>query len=159
MRIQVVSVLKKVGLLCAIVLATVVASAQAQTLGSRVSAHIPFDFSIGDKKLPSGKYSVGRARQNSDDLVLSVEDKGGRSQALRTSMAVVSLNTTSRAKLVFHRYGDQYFLYQVWAAGATSGRQFPKSRSEREVLQNLGTVGKTDPKVTVDTVTIAGDLR
>jgi hypothetical protein len=74
-------------------------------------------------------------------------------------MAVVSLNTTSRAKLVFHRYGDQYFLYQVWAAGATSGRQFPKSRSEREVLQNLGTVGKTDPKVTVDTVTIAGDLR
>ena len=159
MRIQVVSVLKKVGLLCAIVLATVVASAQAQTLGSRVSAHIPFDFSIGDKKLPSGKYSVGRARQNSDDLVLSVEDEGGRSQALRTSMAVVSLNTTSRAKLVFHRYGDQYFLYQIWPAGATTGRQFLKSHSEREILQTLASVRQADPKMLVDTVTITGDLR
>jgi hypothetical protein len=157
MKTQLVNVLKKVSLLCAILLVTVVASAQGQTLASRVSAQIPFDFSIGEKKLPSGKYSVGRLRQNSDDVVISVEDQGGRSKALRTSIPVVNANMTERAKLVFHRYGDQYFLYQVWPAGATTGRQFLRSRSEREVRENLAantSVGKTP-----ETVTITGVLQ
>ena len=157
MKIQLVNVLKKVSLLCAILLVTVVASAQGQTLGSRVTAQIPFEFSIGDKKLPSGKYSVGRLRQNSDDVVISVEDQGGRSRALRTSIPVVDANITAKAKLVFHRYGDQYFLYQVWPAGATTGRQFLKSRSERELRENLAantSVGKTP-----ETVTITGVLQ
>jgi len=55
MKLQLVNVLKKVSLLCAILLATVVVSAQAQTLGHRVNAQIPFDVSIGDQQLPSGK--------------------------------------------------------------------------------------------------------
>jgi hypothetical protein len=157
MNIQLVNVLKKVSLLSAILLVTVVASAQGQTLGSRLKVDIPFDFQIGETKLPSGEYSVGRARQNSDDVVLSVEDHSGRSKALRTSMPVVTDKITENGKLVFHRYGDQYFLYQVWPAGATNGRQFPKSRGEREILQTLAanhSVGKTDPKMPVDTVII-----
>ena len=150
-------IFKKVSLLCAILLVTVVASAQGQTLGSRVSAHIPFDFSIGDKKLPSGKYSVGRARLNADDVVISIEDHGGRSKALRTSIPVITRDATSKGKLVFHRYGDQYFLYQVWPAGGTTGRQLPKSRSEREIQENLAAnraVGQT-----VETVTITDVLQ
>ena len=159
MKIQLVNVLKKASLLCAILLVTVIASAEGQTLGPRVRVNIPFDFSIGETKLPSGKYSVGRARQNSDDVVISVEDERGRAKALRMSMPVLARDTTSKAKLVFHRYGDQYFLYQIWPAGATTGRQFLKSHSEREILQTLASVGQTDPKMSVDTVTITGDLR
>jgi hypothetical protein len=137
----------------------VVASAQGQTLGSRVRVNIPFDFHIGETKLASGKYSVGRARQNSDDVVMSVEDERGRAKAMRMSMPVLTRDATSKAKLVFHRYGDQYFLYQIWPAGATTGRQFLKSHSEREILQTLASVGQADPKMLVDTVTITGDLR
>jgi hypothetical protein len=155
MKLQLVSVLKKVSLLCAILLVTVVASAQGQTLGTRITANIPFDFSIGDKKLPSGKYSIGRIRQNSDDLVLSIEDQGGRSKAIRTSIPVLTRDITSKGKLVFHRYGDQYFLYQVWPAGAATGRQFLKSRSEREVQENLAanrSIGKAVEIVTITAV-------
>ena len=154
---KLVNVLKKVSLLCAILLVTVVASAQGQTLGSRVKANIPFDFSIGDKKLPSGEYSVGRVRPNFDDVVLSIEDQGGRSKAIRTSIPVITRDITSKGKLVFHRYGDQYFLYQVWPAGATTGRQFVRSRSEREIQENVvanRSVGKT-----VETVTITAVLQ
>jgi hypothetical protein len=156
MNIQLVNVLKKVSLLCAILLVTVVASAQGQTLGSRVSAHIPFDFSIGDKKLPSGKYSVGRARYNSDDVVISVEDESGRSKAIRTSIPVLTRDITSKAKLVFHRYGDQYFLYQVWPAGASTGRQFLRSRTEREVRENLAANRSVG---TAETVTVTAVLQ
>lgn len=155
MKLQLVNILKKVSLLSAILLVTVVASAQGQTLASRVTAHIPFDFSIGDKKLPSGKYSVGRVRQNSDDVVISVQDQGGRSKAIRTSIPVVRRDITSKARLVFHRYGDQYFLYQVWPAGGATGRQFVRSRSEREVRQSLAanrSVGKMAETVTITAV-------
>ena len=154
------NVLKKVSLLCAILLLTVVASVQGQSLENRVRAQVPFDFSIGDKKLPSGKYSIGRAGQNSNDLVLSIDDEDGRSKALRMSIPVVTGNPARRTTLVFHRYGDQYFLYQVWHAGETTGRQFLKSRSEREAQETLAanpTVGKTN--VPVDTVTITGVLQ
>ena len=147
MKLQLVNVLKKVGLLCAILLATLVTSAQAQSPSNRLTAQIPFDFSIGDQKLPSGKYSVGRLRQYSDDAVLSIDDEKGHSKAIRTSIPVRNLDLNENAKLVFHRYGDQYFLYQVWPAGTTTGRQFPKSRSEREAQRDLATspaVGKTN---------------
>ena len=156
MKLQLVNVLKKVGLLCAILLATVVTSAQAQSPSNRVTAQIPFDFSIGDRKLPSGKYSVGRVRANSDDAVLSIDDEKGYSKGVHTSIPVRNLDLTEDAKLVFHRYGDQYFLYQVWPAGSTSGRQFPKSRSEREAQQNPTSpaVGKMSDDIHVEIVKV-----
>jgi len=157
MKKQFVNVLKRVSLLCAILLATVIASAQGQTLGYRIKANIPFDFTIGNKKLPSGKYSLGRARQFSDDALISVEDEDGRSKLIGTSMPVLTGDVTREPMLVFHRYGDQYFLYQVWPAGATTGRQFPKSRSEREVEENVvanPSVGNMTAKLV--TVTITG---
>lgn len=157
MKLQLVNVLKRAGLLCAILLATFVTAAQAQSPSHRVTAQIPFDFSIGDKKLPSGKYSIGRIRQNFDDMVLSIDDEDGYSKAVRTSFPVRSLDLSDNAKLVFHRYGDQYFLYQVWPAGTTTGRQFPKSRSERDAQYNLATspaIGKITEDTTVKIVKI-----
>jgi hypothetical protein len=46
-------------------------------------------------------------------------------------------------KLVFNRYGDQYFLSKIWAASSDSGRELPKSRLEREVAQRLSEGGTT----------------
>lgn len=36
----------------------------------------------------------------------------------------------------FHKYGDQYFLSQVWTIGGNSGRELPMPRVEREVEKN-----------------------
>ena len=154
MKLQVINVLKKVGPLGAILLATFVTSAQAQSSGNRVTAQIPFDFSIGDRKLPAGRYSVGRIRQNSDDIVVSVDDENGRSKAIRTSIPVRQVDPNEHAKLVFHRYGDQYFLYQVWPAASTTGRQFPKSRTEREVARANPSVGKMNGDIHLDIVKV-----
>lgn len=154
MKLQLVNTLKKAGLLSAILLATFVVSAQAQSPSNRVTARIPFDFSIGDKKLPSGKYSIGRIRQNSDDIVQSIDDKDGHSKAIHTSIPVRNLDLTNNAKLVFHRYGDQYFLYQVWPAGTTTGRQFPASRTERDAQRNTETVGKMSGDIQIEIVKV-----
>lgn len=154
MKLQLVNILKKAGLLCAILLATLVVSAQAQSPSNRITAQIPFDFSIGDKKLPSGKYSVGRLRQNADDIVQTIDGEDGHSKAIHTSIPVRNLDLTENAKLVFHRYGDQYFLYQVWPAGTTTGRQFPASRSEREARNANPTVGKVPGDIQLEIVKV-----
>ena len=161
MKIKLFNLVTKIGLLSAIVLATAVVSTQAQSLEYRITANVPFDFSIAGKKLPAGKYSIGRARINSDDSVLSVLDGDGHAKEMRTSIPVSTLTAKNNATLIFHRYGDQYFLYQVWSAGGTTGRQFPKSSAEREILRSLAAdaAGKTAQKTPVETVTVAGVLQ
>jgi len=39
-----------------------------------------------------------------------------------------------QARLVFNRYGDQYFLAQVWTQSDITGLEIPRSRSERTLL-------------------------
>jgi len=137
MKKKVTKVFASTGLLAALLLISVATSTRAQSLEYRIRANIPFDFSVSDTKLTAGKYSFGRAIQTSDDTVLSVNDLSGSSRSLSTSMPVESWHTTAKARLVFHRYGDQYFLFQVWPASATTGRQFTKSRAERQLLGNV----------------------
>jgi hypothetical protein len=162
MKIKLVNVLTKISLLSAMVFLTAVTSAQGQSLANRIRANIPFDFSVADKTLPSGKYSIGRARRDSDDSILSIADVDGRSKAIRTSIPVETWPAKDKTTLVFHRYGDQYFLFQVWPAGETTGRQFLKSHSERETQRNLAansSPGKMAMKEAVETVTIVGVLQ
>jgi hypothetical protein len=38
--------------------------------------------------------------------------------------------------LVFQRLGDNYFLYQVWTAGNSLGREFPMSKTQVQLAKN-----------------------
>jgi hypothetical protein len=47
-----------------------------------------------------------------------------------------SAATPEVSKLVFHRYGSQYFLAQVWTEGNNRGQELPKSGRESEVAMD-----------------------
>jgi hypothetical protein len=158
MKTHLINLLSKVTLLSAMVLLTSVASAQGQSLAYRVKVNIPFDFTVGEKKLPAGEYSIGRASQRSEDIVISINNLEGRTKAIRLTNATLTTHAKKRSELVFHLYGDQHFLYQVWPAGATMGRQFPESRSERAQRQLANKTGVAE-NVKRKTVTIAGILQ
>ena len=148
----------KLTLLSAMMILASVATTQAQSLSDRVRFDIPFDFTFGDKQLSAGKYSVGRAMPSSGDTMLSIIDYDGHSKAIALSNAAVRTRTKTKASLVFHRYGEQYFLVQVWPAGATVGRQFPESKQERAVQRQLTGVpaaSKVAQKEKFDTVIVA----
>src|SRR5215470_1940466 len=57
------------GLLAVVMIITAGASAKAQSLDYRLTANIPFDFSVADKKLPAGEYWISRAQQNQGDTI------------------------------------------------------------------------------------------
>ena len=132
-------------------------SAQAQTLQYRLTADIPFEFSVSDQKLPAGKYWVSRAQEASGDTVLQIKSTDGQLIATRFSIPIVTINPKKRGYLVFHKYGDQYFLSQVWPAGGGTGRVFPKTNAERELERDArsNVVGAVKaPKAEVVTVAL-----
>ena len=106
------------------------ASAHGQSLSAHIRARIPFDFVVGNKKLPAGEYFLGNA-QNTSDLVLAISSRDGVANTLTVPVQIAT--PTDTAKLIFHRYGDQYFLFQVWQVGTMTGRAVPKSGAERDV--------------------------
>ena len=120
----------------ALLVATVIVagvSAQAQSLQYKLTVDIPFDFKVTDQTLPAGKYSIGRTQETSGDTVLQIRSNDGQSTTNRFSIPIVSFKTKSRGELIFHRYGDQYFLSEVWPAGGGTGRAFLKTRTERDL--------------------------
>jgi hypothetical protein len=100
-----------------------VPATQAQSI--LLKAEIPFDFVVGDKQLRSGEYNVKQIHPG----VMLIQ--GTRSSAMVLTTEADSGKISDVGKLVFNRYGDQYFLSKIWTSD--SGRQLPKSRFEREV--------------------------
>ena len=117
-------------------LCAAVASANAQ-LTYPVRAKIPFDFSMGDKKLPAGEYTFSRLSGFSDSKLMLVSSVDASTRVFQSTFGTQVLTTKNESTLVFHRYGDRYFLEQIWLGGEREGTQVPESRSERTIRQQL----------------------
>jgi len=116
--------------------------AQGQTLIRKVK--IPFDFWVGAKNFPAGVYNVTRVNQEKIMLRLSSED-GGEAINIVTS-PVQAKEYPKTGKLIFRRYGQAYFLSQIWESDQIQGRQLLKSRTERSVERDL-TKGGVGPAI------------
>jgi hypothetical protein len=147
----------KLGLLAAMTVIAASVSASAQSLQYRLTANIPFDFSVAGTKLQAGKYWINRSQQGSGDMVVQISSPDGHSNVTRLTIPVSVFNPVTKSTLVFHRYGDQYFLSEVWPAGAATGREFPKTRAERELArqaQDSGVAAVNTPDVKTITITV-----
>jgi hypothetical protein len=112
-------------------------SANAQTQSNMdLKANIPFAFSVGDKTMPAGEYMVRCTNPSSDVKVLQLRSNDGHESALVRTSSVIG-KVQDDARVVFYRYGDQYFFAQVWLAADPIGMQAPKSRSEKQIAREL----------------------
>lgn len=139
-------------------LCAAVASANAQ-LSYPVRAKIPFDFSMGDKKLQAGEYRFSRV--SADGKIMLVSSVDVNTSVFQSTIGTEVLAAKNESKLVFHRYGDQYFLEQIWTAGERGGTEVLESRSERTIRQQLARTQQSNlsGKVTkVDKVEIVASL-
>ena len=122
-------------LIVTIALATAVVSANAQSNANKVVADVPFEFSVGYKALPAGTYSVQSIVSAGDGLL--IQNTNGKISALRLSEATRRIKEKPQARLVFHRYGERYFLAEVWNGVDNTGRQLTKSQEERAIANEL----------------------
>jgi hypothetical protein len=98
--------------------------------GAHIRVNVPFDFAAGGSSLPAGEYSVR--------LVYSPNSV--RMQNADGKHSIIALAHGSRPArpvgpcLVFHRYGDRYFLSQVFTAGDQNGEELSRSHEEQEQI-------------------------
>ena len=125
----------------AVSLMLVVAVGSAQT-SVRAVADIPFDFHVGNATLPSGQHMIKSGFPTSDTL--SIQSKVGSRNAIAMTLAVTPSKKDGAAKLVFNRYGSNYFLSQVWNPADSIVRGLSKSKAEIEVAQKASEAQATE---------------
>jgi hypothetical protein len=128
--------LTMLALLLTLALATTVATANGQNQ-SAVKANVPFEFIVGDKVLPAGDYSVSAIGIGHD--ALAIQGINANDNAVRL-VNTVTRSAKKSTKLVFHRYGNTFFLSEVWTAGEGQGRQLLKSRQECAIERELSRI-------------------
>ena len=108
------------------------ASVQAQTPSS-VETNIPFNFTAGKASLKAGAYSVKRISNSA----LSIRSADGKTTVLvNAPLTLGARESRAGERLVFNKYGDQYFLSQVWLS-VESGRQLFTSGAETRTAREF----------------------
>jgi hypothetical protein len=102
------------------------APAFAQTATVRVS--LPFDFNVGQQTLTAGEYRVIVDRTT---LRVAPMNAQGIDCGSFTYLSAGPSQDVS-PKLVFHRYGNRYFLSEVWTGDVKRGHKLMASTTERE---------------------------
>jgi hypothetical protein len=155
MKRQILRGFTMLALTVAVSLATAVVSANAQS--RTVIANIPFEFSVGEKALPSGQYMVKAITENGN--ALAVQNRRSGKSAMRLSNSIQASEESETTKLVFHRYGPRYFLAEVWVSGEKSGRQLIKTKEERTIESQLAAIFPKSEQANYEVVEIVASLR
>ncbi len=98
-------------------------------LNHEMTVSVPFGFIAGDKSLPAGDYSV---QVNPERGSVVLHQEGQRPLILLTNQRE-STNAPPRGKLVFKRYGANFFLSEVWNQDNATGQALTPSAAEKEM--------------------------
>jgi hypothetical protein len=115
------------------------ATIQAQSL--QAVYKIPFNFTAVGVTLAAGEYSIQH-------------DGGKQFETLRSHagsgifLPAGPEMTGKGGRLVFHKYGDKYFLAQVWDLDG-QGRNMPVSKEERQLSRNPQMAKATFEQITL----------
>jgi hypothetical protein len=93
-----------------------------------ITAEIPFPFHVGNSILPAGSYTADT--NIASGAVLRLRAAEGKSGVMAVSNGVYAPGRT-QPRFVFNKYGDEYFLFQVWTDA--SGHQLVQTRHEAEL--------------------------
>jgi hypothetical protein len=107
-----------------------VQSAAAQSAKRWLILKAPFSFTVERQQLPAGEYRV-----QLHDGYLRIQSVDGKTGANVITIPVAGKSPEGHGQVVFHRYGEKYFLAQVWTPSHETGRQTLESRDEVELAK------------------------
>jgi len=95
---------------------------------SAARANVPFAFKVGTKQMPAGTYTV---RNEIGSNIVMVRNL----QTGRSAMAMARRESPAKKtdKLIFHRYGSQYFLTAILGGKGSQGMVIPTTSQEKEL--------------------------
>lgn len=139
MRKQVVRGTTMLMLVMSLAFVTAVA-ANGQSRLSR--SDVPFEFVANNQTLPAGHYDIADLTAGQ---VIKISNVKEAKALFATTIPVSRRGDTDKGKLVFHRYGNRYFLAEIWVAGEREGQKLRKSREEKAIENEMAMINsKTD---------------
>lgn len=106
-------------------------ASHAQGLEGALVVNVPFAFENGPQHFAAGLYTIGMESHNV--VIIRGESRSGFIMAGLDEDSHPSETT----KVVFRKYGDQYFLREVWVEGETSHTYCLPSKAEQlEIAAN-----------------------
>ncbi len=119
--------------------------AHAQVIGT-LDVNIPFQFQAGETVLPPGNYII-RMMDNTELAIMQITSKDNPSTSALFRVHEKDLTSApTQNEVLFNKYGDHYFLAQVFDEGDPSGSEVVESKYEQKVSK-----AATETKVHVAT--------
>lgn len=107
-------------------------AAFAQTSPGNLTVDVPFAFFAAGQSFDAGHYILQPA---GDGLIRIYNSK---TVGLFAPTHAAERSSDDETKVVFHRYGERYFLSAVWIKGNRLGRELLVSKAEKETAQHSG---------------------
>ena len=117
----------------------------AQTTPSQrlMKVNIPFSFGVEGHSLPAGEYTIYTLTPERSVRIVSAD---GKHSAIVNTLPNYASSPSTNSRLVFHKYGNEYVLAQVWTAGQNVARNPLSSKRAMEIASSGG---KPEMKVVI----------
>lgn len=103
------------------------------SVSGTVRVTIPFQFSAAGKEFTGGEYLIAR----SSEKAITIRSLSSNGTVVVLTNSIVSRSTVVAPKLVFHKYGDRYFLTQAWLRVSDLGRELFVSPEEIKLARSI----------------------
>jgi hypothetical protein len=120
--------------------------AHAQIIGD-LEASIPFQFYVGDTKLPAGEYRI-RMLDDSDLTVMQISSVDGSASAVFPVEQAEKNSGPTKSELIFHKYGNRHFLAKLFDQDNPDGSQVVESNYEKKSVKRLPKLRNTSRRGT-----------
>jgi hypothetical protein len=136
--------MKRTTAIALIAMANFVLAGTSFAQSNGVRATVPFDFTVGNKLLPSGTYTIQKEAKHATVVEIRSHDQ---------SIAILSLvhqdgtKSPNGGKLLFHRYGGQYFLSEILCDQAGMSFALTPSKIEKRAQLQQATLNSSGQTV------------
>jgi len=131
--------MKRILALALVLVSTLFVAGTSSAQEHQVKAFVPFGFTVGDFTVPAGTYTIDSAANSPDVLVLTNWDKGAK---VTITGRANQGNPQRISALVFHHYGDQYFLSQIRSEGASINVDLSVTKAEKKAWGQFTVAGR-----------------
>src|SRR5258708_6967542 len=120
-----------------LIAATFITAGKAIAQDYAVRATIPFNFTVNGNQLPAGNYTLGH--DVTSPLVLRISDRSQHVHAMVLTMPSDAKRNANQ--LIFHKYGNQYFLSEIRSENSGINVQLATSKEEKRARTQTEVAG------------------
>jgi hypothetical protein len=114
-----------------VAVAALLTAVSAAAQDHAMKANVPFNFTVNGNSLPAGEYTIGSTSAN----VFSLRNPQQKVNIWAIGMAATNERGQS-GSLLFHKYGDRYFLSEISYPHSSARVHLPTSKTEKKAREH-----------------------